>query len=120
MCFYASGYNFGLKGNRDEPNKPLNALRLAECDSNGKDVQYNPNDLSFEKPSKISASKVSTSKTPTSPSHGIIGKTSDPTDQMTDDSITLDVSYASRLMHVKDGLNFLRIWLYVSVANHIP
>lgn len=36
--FYVSGYNLELKAGRNELNKPLSTLCLAECDSNGQDV----------------------------------------------------------------------------------
>lgn len=55
MHFYASGYNFGLKAGRYELSKPISSLWLDECDSNGEDVQYGPDDLSIKTP----ASKTS-------------------------------------------------------------
>lgn len=52
MHFYVSSYNLGLKAGRDELNKPLSSLRLAECDSDDEDVQYVPDNLLIKKPTK--------------------------------------------------------------------
>lgn len=69
MRFQASSYNFGLKAGRDEPSKPFSAFRLSECDLDGEDVQYGPDDLLVQKPFKTSASKTPTSKTSVSPAY---------------------------------------------------
>ncbi|XP_043816435.1 uncharacterized protein LOC122724710 [Manihot esculenta] len=83
MHFYASSYNLGLKADRDELNKPLSSLRLAECDSDGENMLYSPNDLPIKKPAKTPVSKTLASKAPTTSSQSISGKRSDPTGQMT-------------------------------------
>lgn len=49
--------------------KPLSSLRLAECDSNGENVQYDPDNLPIEKPVKTSAFKALAIS-----SHGTLGK----------------------------------------------
>lgn len=54
----------------DELSKPLISLWLAKCDSNGEDMEYGLNDLSIKKRVKISASKTSASKAPSTSSHG--------------------------------------------------
>lgn len=87
MRFYTSGYNFELKDSRDEPNKLLSALQLAECDFDGVDVQYGLDDLPIEKVAKTSASKTSATKTPASSSQDIPEKVRNPVGQMIDISL---------------------------------
>lgn len=80
MHFYVSGYNLGLKANRDELSKPLSTLRLVECDSDSEGVQYGPEALPTKKPTKTPISKASASKARASFSCGVLGKDSDPSD----------------------------------------
>lgn len=82
MHFYASGYNLELKVGRDELSKPLSSLRLDECDSDGKDVQYGPDDLPIKKPAKTAISKTSASKILATSSCDTLKKDSDLADQM--------------------------------------
>lgn len=56
MYFYVTGFNTRLKAGHDEPNKPLSALHVAECDLNGEDMQYGLDNLPIEKPPKTLAS----------------------------------------------------------------
>lgn len=79
MRFSTSSYNFGLKVGHNEPNRPLGALQLADCNSDGENVQYGPENLPIEKPTMTSAFK-----TPTSSSQDVPEKVSDPANQMID------------------------------------
>lgn len=116
MHFYASGYNLGVKAGRDELNKPLSSLWLAECDFDGEDIQYGPNDLPIKKLAKSLVSKTLASKAPTTSSRSVSGKDSDPAGQMTinplvPEAVDAQVSLPREMISVK---------LTVEAAHTIP